>query len=990
MARSPVSAHRHCAVSSLLRTPRLLAVAQRWNPANSHGAMQSARRWYIDEGVYGVRAKKAHAFGDFTEQEVENRLKHANLVRLTNEYKREGYRMAQLDPLGLAEHHSKATDAVPELVPERFGIDPQGKKGKRLYNLTGIVTMPQEPNPESVPVEAVLAHLQDAYCGKIAFEFMHLPDAGERRWWAENVERMAGQKSQDGGLGWISDARRRRLWQVLTKSEVFDHFMAKRFPNVKRYGLEGAESMMLTLDTLFEEMANSSVATTIIGMPHRGRLNLLTGLLKVPPRLLFHKVRGNAEFPEDGSVASHIIGDVISHLATSVELEYGKGTVRASLLHNPSHLEAVNPVAMGKARSKQLDLSKTSSNPCYLGDMVSSIIIHGDSAFAGQGIVMESLGLSALPHFTSGGSVHVIVNNQIGYTTEAENARSTVHASDVAKGVLAPIVHVNGDSPEDVVRATKLVWMYRDTFRKDAILDLITYRRWGHNEMDEPSFTQPLMYNKIRSRPSVAALYESHLTASHPDIVPAGASSALREEYTAFLDSEDKESSSFVPAADHLEGKWAGIVSASKWETNVDTSFPLESLKAIGIGSVAVPSDFQVHSRLTKFHVEPRLKKLNDGTGLDWATAEALAWGSLLAEGFDVRISGQDVGRGTFSHRHVMFVDQQTEAIHVPLDAFFASAAGEPHLNVSRTPSAGRLEIANSNLSELAVLGFEYGMSIDNPNRLCIWEAQFGDFFNAAQEIIDTFIVSGEVKWLRQSSLVMQLPSGWEGAGPEHTSGRMERFLQLCDDRFNVLDESGEPSIPSFSVAFPTTPAQMFHLLRRQMHFSYRKPLIVFTPKSYLKHPSVVSRLDEMGPGTSWQPIVADPLLTQSPQTVDRVVFCTGKLYFELAAKRKELGLDSQVALVRLEELCPFPSFQLLDQVVKPLQGTSRSVTWVWAQEEPQNQGAWTFVEPRLSKVIGDKILFSGRTTSAVPGTGVSKWHKREQEMVVGQPFLYK
>ncbi|KAI8381129.1 oxoglutarate dehydrogenase, E1 component [Radiomyces spectabilis] len=707
------------------------------------------RRPYHDDGVYGYRVAKEYKMPDYNQEELANRMENGSLLRFVQAYRTYGHKGAHLDPLNIMQK-----EEVLSLKPERYGLSDKNK----VYNLSGILHVNEAQHDgarrEEADFKAILDHLNNVYCGKIAYEFMHLPSASERRWWYHAVE--SWNKPQ------LTANQKKRIHELLAKSEIFDHYLAKKFPNVKRYGLEGAESMMVALDRLFELSAKEGVSDLVIGMPHRGRLNLLCDLLELPHAALFHKLKGNSELPED----TFSSGDVISHLINNPDLVYGSDKVHVSLLSNPSHLEAVNPVAMGKARAKQTALLSSADPSCNLGDRVMCVQIHGDAAFTGQGVVTESFCLSNLPHYSSGGSVHIVVNNQLGYTTPAQNARSSAYCSDIGKMINVPVVHVNGDFPEDVARAMDLVCEYRNKFKKDIILDLMCYRRWGHNELDEPAFTQPLMYNTIRPRVSVAKLYEQKLLAEKTLASEADAE-ALRQEELQKLDQSLKEAESYKPSSDyHLHGNWRGMQHITTGQpTETMTGVDIEELRAIGRQSVTPPEDVQVHPRLRKYHVDSRLKKLEQGKGIDWATGEALAFGSLLKEGYDVRISGQDVGRGTFSQRHAMFVSQDTEKAVIPLN------------NLSS--HQGLLEVANSPLSEFAVLGFEYGMSIESPNRLVLWEAQFGDFFNGAQITIDTYISSGEEKWLRQSGLVMLLPHGQDGAGPEHSSSRVERFLQV-------------------------------------------------------------------------------------------------------------------------------------------------------------------------------------------------------------------
>ncbi|KAJ3115300.1 putative 2-oxoglutarate dehydrogenase E1 component DHKTD1, mitochondrial [Phlyctochytrium bullatum] len=778
-----------------------------------------------------------------------------------------------------------------------------------------------------------------------------MPNLTERRFMNKYVE--------SHSRGTYPAEQLKRMMSLLTKSEVFDHFMAKRFPQVKRYGLEGAEGMMVALDSLFAEASAGGIHDVILGMPHRGRLNLLTDLLQFNPTALFHKVKGNSEFPANIPGT----GDVLSHVATSVDLNYANTgrPIHVSLLHNPSHLEAVNPVAVGKARARQMYLYESGENidNCFIGDRVMCVQLHGDSAFTGQGVVMETLGLSNLPHFTAGGSVHIIVNNQIGYTTPAMNARSTVYTSDIGKMINAPVIHVNADYPEDVSYAVQVALAYRQRFRKDVIIDLIAYRRMGHNELDEPSFTQPLMYKTIRSRRTVPVLFEERL--KKDGVVTQEEIDTLRKSYFEKLDKHLEESYTYQPVADTMKGKWSKMVLPTEAVVKLDTGVKLETLKEVGVKSV--------DNHGIKYHVQSRKDKVTTGTGLDWATCETLAFGTLLLEGYPVRISGQDVGRGTFSQRHVMLVDQDDERTIIPLNRM---QQGQKFL-----------EIANSSLSEFAVMGFELGVSWEHPNRLCIWEAQFGDFFNGAQIIIDTYLASGEAKWLRQSGLVLLLPHGYDGAGPEHSSCRVERFLQLCDTKFDYNDPT--PDNPNMHVVNPTTPAQYFHLLRRQMLRNYRKPLIVVGPKTLLRHPQAVSSLSEMAPGTSFQPVLSSPA-SAAADSVKKVIFLSGKICYDIEKERASRGLENSVAIVRLEEIAPFP----WDDLKATISQYKNAEEFIWLQEEPQNQGCFTFVAPRLEQLLplGAQLKYVGRQTLAAPATGIATVYKKEQAGILSGAFI--
>ncbi|CAB4445777.1 unnamed protein product [Rhizophagus irregularis] len=907
---------------------------------------------YHDNEAFGYRVPTTEdTMQDYTKVELSNRIENANLLRLVTAYRTYGHKEAHLDPLGILDR-----EKVTALDHERYGFTDPNK----VYNLNGILHVNKSASTkvskEDANIETILSHLKKVYCGKVAYEFMHIPSASERRWFYYTLE------SYDKTSLTIKE--KRKIFELLTRSEVFDHFMSKKFPQVKRYGLEGAESMMVALEELFEVSNKAGIIEVVLCMPHRGRLNLLTDLLKFPPVRLFHKVKGNPEFPEHLPAS----GDVLSHLASSPILDYGAtNPLSVSMLHNPSHLEAVNPVAMGKTRAKQMDLLK-SEKDCKLGDRVMCIQLHGDAAFTGQGVVMESFGLSNLPHFTSGGSIHIVVNNQLGYTTPAQNARSSWYSSDIGKMINAPVIHVNGDFPEDVTRAVNVAFEYRNKFGKDVIIDLITYRRWGHNELDEPAYTQPLMYANIRSRKSVPKLYEEKLLAEDL-IVTQNEMKEFRDNYFKFLEEQYKLSDNHKPEANTLKKKWSEMIMPTETVSKLDTGVSREILEKVGKISVTVSDDIIIHPRLKKFHIQSRLQRIAEGKNIDWATAEALALGSLLLEGHNVRLCGQDVGRGTFSHRHAMMVCQETERVVVPLN------------NLSK--DQGMLEVANSNLSELAVVGFEYGMSIENPNNLNLWEAQFGDFFNGAQVIIDTYISSGEVKWLRQSGLVMLLPHGYDGAGPEHSSCRIERFLQLSNDRLDVLNDN-IPINPNMHIINPTTPAQYFHALRRQLKRNFRKPLIIMTPKILLRSPAAVSNFEEMISGTTFLPVLGNDNILEKSK-IEKVVFVCGKLYYDLVKERQNKKLENKVAIIRVEELCPFPR----KDIEQELSNYNNVQEFIWCQEEPQNNGAFTFIEQRLNQILpnNQKIKCISRPISAAPAVGISKWHYIEHLKILDKVF---
>lgn len=896
------------------------------------------RRYYQDES-FGFRKPREFTLPDYSATQLQNRVKNAPLLRYVDSLRMHGHRAARIDPLDLLHRED-----VGALDPRRYGL----VDGSKSYDVNGILwtkRVSEAPEtPEHWTLRDITSHLHSVYVGRIAYEYMHSSSKTERLWFSHILEARTPP---------LLDIRqKKRIHELLVHSETFDQFLQLKFPNLKRYGLEGGESMIPALDALFSVAARAGVEHIVLAMPHRGRLNLLTGLLRLPPASLFHKIKGGYEIPEELGAA----GDVVSHLVASPTLSYGGSDINVSLLPNPSHLEAVSPVALGKTRAKQYSLLNISQESCMLGDKAMCVQLHGDASFTGQGVVTESLGLSNLPHFTSGGGVHIVVNNNIGYTTPASSARSSLYCSDVGKMINAPVLHVNGDYPEDVARAVDIAFQYRHHFRKDVIIDLLVYRRWGHNELDEPAFTQPLMYEKIRSRKSVPALYEERLISD--DVLTSADAQGVRNAIRGRLDAELAQADTYIPTTAMLQGQWEGMVwpASEKAEHNPATGVTREVLEKSGRASVTVPAGFEIHPRLQR-HVKHRLQAIEKGVGLDWATAEAMAFGSLMLEGCDVRISGQDVGRGTFSQRHAMLVDQKTESVVVPLN--------------TEIGALGKLELANSSLSEFAVLGFEYGLSWEKPNMLPIWEAQFGDFFNGAQVIIDTFISSAETKWLKQSGVVLLLPHGLDGAGPEHSSSRLERMLQLTNDRFEVTDTRTNVNM---HVTFPTTPAQYFHLLRRQIKRNFRKPLIVAAPKGLLRLPAAASSLSDLEEPRTFQPVLRDPLV--EVHRAERVVLVSGKLYYDLVKEREARGLRERVALVRLEELCPFP-FDTLREVLRG----ANEVRWV--QEEPRNQGAWMHVAPRAAQVLRRPLMYHGRREDAVPAPGVGRLYRTQQEAVI-------
>ncbi|KAL4658454.1 putative 2-oxoglutarate dehydrogenase E1 component DHKTD1, mitochondrial [Arapaima gigas] len=910
------------------------------------GSVLSAS-YHSQKGVYGYKTRgpeneeQWHQTGvRISPNQVCIFLADHGLARLVEAYRAHGHKAAKINPL-LPEK------AVMDEVPE-------------ISTLTEVLHGPFDTSglhnfsKAEASLEELLAYLDSTYCGQVSVETSQLQSLAEREWFANRFEELKKET--------FTSEEKRQLAKLMLESQEFDHFLATKFATVKRYSGEGAESMMGFFYELFHLASYSGVTDIIMGMPHRGRLNLLTGLLKFPPELMFRKMRGLSEFPEN----SPSIGDVLSHLTTSVDLDFGTGhPLRVSMLPNPSHLEAINPVTQGKTRGRQQhkqdgDYSPDSS--AQPGDRIICVQVHGDASFSGQGIVPETFTLSNLPHFRVGGSIHLIVNNQVGYTTPSERGRSSLYSSDIGKMVGCAVIHVNGDYAEDVLRATRLAVDYQRHFRKDVIVDLLCYRQWGHNELDEPFFTNPAMYKIIRSRKSVPDSYSDLLISE--GLMTEAERSEIKTSHYSMLNERLANMTLYSPPPTNLQGRWGDLVEPQSRITTWDTGVPAPLLQFVGAKSMDIPKEMQLHSHLVKTHVQARLQKLEEGTKLDWSTAEAMAFGSLLCQGFNIRISGQDVGRGTFSQRHAMLVCQESNDTYIPLN----------HIDPNQKAF---LEVCNSALSEEAVLGFEYGMSISQPKLLSIWEAQFGDFFNGAQIIFDTFISGGEAKWLLQSGIVVLLPHGYDGAGPEHSSCRIERFLQLCDSKEEGVDGDNI----NMAVVNPTTPAQYFHLLRRQMIRNFRKPLIVASPKLLLRFPGAVSSLADLAPGTTFKPVFGDPSV--KPDSVRRVVLCSGKHYYALLKQREVAGATQDTALIRLEELCPFPLEALQHEFTK----YSKVKDFIWSQEEPQNMGPWSFVAPRFEKQLACKLHLVSRPPLPAPAVGIGTLHHQQQEAILTATF---
>ncbi|XP_073952200.1 probable 2-oxoadipate dehydrogenase complex component E1 homolog [Choristoneura fumiferana] len=893
-------------------------------------------KYHSGAGVFGHRPRVENE-SEIQKEVLEKRYQNCRAHQLVTAYRTHGHLKATIDNV----EYKNVNRNVKELQLPRFGLSAQDAVDSSIvYGYTG-----------NQPAGSLVEELEKIYCGPISYEFSYLETEAEREWFAQRVE---------SGVDVIDKERRLEIVKELLHSQAWDKFLMVKYPTVKRYCGEGAESLLTVFSTLYKLTTAEGVEQVVLAMAHRGKLNALTGVLQYPPVKIFHKFSGQPEFPIEAGAAC----DISTHLSASVDIAVNDKSVRFSLLNNPSHLEAANPVSMGKTRSRQLQLKEgdySTDGSSKMGDKVLNVQIHGDAAFTGQGVNQETLMLSRAPHFDVGGSIHVVVNNQVGFTLPADRGRSCRYVTDLAKAIAVPVIHVNGDHPELVQKATAIAFEYQRQFRKDVFIDYNCFRRWGHNELDDPTFTNPLLYKIIHNRKSIPDVYAEKLVSE--GVISEEEVKNISEAYTQHLQAQYAAVNSYKPEAEYYQKQWAHMGGAphavETWDTGVDAGL----LKLVGRASVITPSDFNVHPHLAKTHVKNRIAKLTDEKELDWATAEALAFGSLLMEGRHVRLSGEDVGRGTFSHRHAMLVDQETENIYIPLN----------HIHDQQK---GFLEVANSILSEEAVLAFEYGMAYDSPDNLCVWEAQFGDFYNGAQIIVDAFIASGESKWMKSNGLVMLLPHGYDGAASEHSSCRMERFLQLTDSKESAPDSEAV----CLHVANPTTPAQYFHLLRRQMVRNYRKPLVVVAPKLLLRLADAVSPMSDFAPGTHFKPVIGDPLA--DPLKVKRVILVSGKHYYELHKERVKAKIDD-VAIVRLEALSPFP----LQALQKELDRFGNARKFIWSQEEHRNMGAWTFVKPRFENLLGRKLIYSGRAEAPTPAVGASVLHRKEVEHILREPL---
>ena len=853
-------------------------------------------------------------------------------------YRIRGHLVADLDPLGMRE-----TTPHPELDPKSYGFT-EADMDRPIFidNVLGL---------QMASMREILAIVKRTYCGTFALQYMHISNPEEASWLKERIEGYGKE------IGFTREGRKAIL-NKLVEAEGFEKFLHVKYTGTKRFGLDGGESLVPAMEQIIKRGGQLGLKEIIIGMPHRGRLSVLANVMGKPYKAIFNEFQGGSFKPEDVDGS----GDVKYHLGASSDREFDGNSVHLSLTANPSHLEAVNPVCLGKARAKQDQLKDAERTK------VLTILLHGDAAFAGQGVVAECFGLSGLKGHKTGGTIHLVVNNQIGFTTAPHFSRSSPYPTDIALMVEAPIFHVNGDDPEAVVHAAKVATEFRQKFGKDVVIDIFCYRRFGHNEGDEPMFTNPMMYKRIKGHKTTLSLYTERLV--QDGLIPEGEIEDMKASFQAHLNEEFEAGKSFKPnKADWLDGRWSHLDKEGEQYQRGKTAISKKTMKEIGEALTRVPEGFSIHRTVDRL-LDTKREMFKSGKGFDWATAEALAFGSLLLEGYPVRLAGQDSTRGTFSQRHSAFINQDTEERYKPLN----------HIREGQA----RYEVIDSMLSEYAVCGFEYGYSLAEPNALVLWEAQFGDFANGAQIMFDQFISSGERKWLRMSGLVMLLPHGFEGQGPEHSSARLERFLQMCAE-------------DNWIVANCTTPANYFHILRRQLHRSYRKPLVLMTPKSLLRHKMAISDAADMLTGSSFHRVLWDDAEKGHSDTqlvaddkIKRVVMCSGKVYYDLLEERDARGIDD-IYLLRVEQFYPFPA----QAMVKELKRFTNA-DWVWCQEEPKNQGGWTFIEPNIEWVLTrinakhTRPIYAGRAASASPATGLASAHKAQQAALVDEALTLK
>ncbi len=906
------------------RTETLSALDGQWHAEIEHFGhnIEAKLRSKISSGgMMGISEAEIH-------QRVLDSIRALMVIRA---YRIRGHRIAALDPLGL-HHHAPHS----ELDPSNYGFTEEDlDRPIFIDNVLGL---------ETATMRQIVDLVRRTYCGTFALQYMHISDPAQSSWLKERIEGY-GKEIQFTSQG------RRAILHKLIEAEGLEQFFHVKYTGTKRFGIDGGEALIPAMEQIIKRGGSLGVREIVIGMPHRGRLNVLANVMGKPYRAILHEFHGGSYKPEDieGS------GDVKYHLGASSDREFDGNNVHLSLTANPSHLEAVNPVVLGKVRAKQDQLNDHDRTK------VLSILLHGDAAFAGQGIVAECFGLSGLQGHETGGTIHFVVNNQIGFTTAPFYSRSSPYPTDIGMMIEAPIFHVNGDDPEAVVHAAKVATEFRQKFHKDAIIDMFCYRRFGHNEGDDPMFTQPRMYRNIKKHETTLEIYSKKLR--QEGLVPESDILEMKTNFREKLEKELEVANSYRPnEADWLDGKWSHLRTLSEQYERGRTGIKPEVIQKIGNSLSGYPSEFNIHSTLKRI-LAGRKKVFETGDGCDWAIGEALAFGSLLLEGYPVRLAGQDSTRGTFSQRHLAFIDQESEDKYYPLN----------HLGGKQKT----MQVIDSMLSEFAVLGFEYGYSLTEPNALVMWEAQFGDFANGAQIVFDQFIASGERKWLRMSGLVVLLPHGFEGQGPEHSSARLERFLQLSAE-------------DNWIVANCTTPANYFHILRRQLHREFRKPLIMMTPKSLLRHKLATSKLEDFHEGTTFHRVLWDDAQKGNSENtlvadskIRKVVLTTGKVYYDLLEERDKRDIKD-VYLLRIEQLYPFPARSLITEL-----GRFKRAEMVWCQEEPKNQGAWMFIEPNMEWVLNHikakhkRVGYIGRQASASPATGLLEQHRREQYEIV-------
>ena len=865
---------------------------------------------------------------DGYEKEKEQSVKAIALIRA---YRIRGHLIANLDPLGMMERKY-----LNELHPSNHGFQKEDYN-KKIY-------LREYMDSKYATINEILSFLKKTYCSTIGAEYMHISDPNEKKWFRERMEKKENQLN-------FTNSGKKFILNKLIQAEGFEKFLAVKFVSTKRFGLDGGEALIPALEQIIKRGGHLGVKEIKIGMPHRGRLNVLANLLQKSYKRIFNEFAG-----EFGSSIVESAGDVKYHLGASSNREFDGNLVHISLTDNPSHLEAVDPVVLGQTRAKQF-FHKDKKR-----QKVVPILIHGDAAFAGQGVVAECFAMSGLRGHNTGGTIHIIVNNQIGFTTNPRFARSSPYPSDIAKMVEAPILHVNADDPEAVVHCARVAIEFRQQFNRDVVIDMICYRRWGHNEGDEPSFTQPLMYQKIRQHPTTLNIYGEKLIKE--GTITAEEFDKNKKEFKNLLDEQLKTAKEYKPKLEWFEGVWSRFRPEKGKDKRGVTGVTADTIKKIGKRITYIPEDFNAHPTIRKIF-ENKKKMFENGTGFDWATAEQLAFATLLEEGYPVRLSGQDSGRGTFSQRHSVLRDQKNNSYYTPLN------------NISKKQK--RFEVIDSLLSEFAVLGFEHGYALSEPTTLVVWEAQFGDFANGAQVVIDQFIASGERKWSRASGLVMLLPHGYEGQGPEHSSARLERFLQLCAHE-------------NIQVMNCTTPANYFHALRRQIHRDFRKPLIIMTPKSLLRNKRCTSNIEDFNKKNTFHRILKDHaevggyglIKLQEDKKIKKVVLCSGKIYFDLVEAREKTTND-KVLFIRIEQLYPFPVKTLAQELKK----FKKNARFFWCQEEPQNMGAWNsarnYIEWTLNYIKAEnrKVSYIGRKPAASPATGYLKKHLAQQKEII-------